>query len=92
MLVHEFWEVHKQEARNPVQRAPICWSPPPDTCFKGNFDATLFDDSNCVGIGVVFRDSSRNVIAALSQRIDHTSLLNWLKRWQLGGPWFYLES
>lgn len=45
----------------------------PDTCFKGNFDAALFDGSDCAGIGVVLRDSSRRVITALSQRIDHTS-------------------
>jgi len=57
-LVHEFWEVHKQEARNLVQRIPVRWSPPPNTCFKGNFDVALFDGSNCTGIGVVLRDSS----------------------------------
>ena len=58
---------------------PVHWSPPPDTCFKGNFDTTLFDSSNCAGIGVVFRDSSRNVIASLSQWIDHTSLVELAK-------------
>ena len=45
-LVHEFWEVHKQEARNPVQRTLVRWSPPPNTCFKGNFDAALFYGSD----------------------------------------------
>ncbi|KAK9993996.1 hypothetical protein SO802_023699 [Lithocarpus litseifolius] len=66
-LVHEFWEVHKQEVRNPVRRPPVHWSPPPDACYKGNFDTALFDGSDCAGIGVVFRDSSGNVITALSQ-------------------------
>ena len=74
-LVHEFWEVHKQEARTSVQQTPVRWSPPPDTCFKCNFDAALFDGSEYAAIGVVFRDSSGNVIAALSQRIDYTSLI-----------------
>nr|XP_023921584.1 uncharacterized protein LOC112033036 [Quercus suber] len=72
-LVHEFWEVHKQEARTLAHRTPVRWYPPPNTCFKGNFDAALFDGLDCAGIGVVLRDSSGNVIAALSQWIDHTS-------------------
>nr|XP_023915837.1 uncharacterized protein LOC112027396 [Quercus suber] len=63
-LVHEFWE---------VQRPLVRWSPPLDACYKGNFDATLFDGSNCAGFGVVFWDSSGNVIATLSQWIGHTS-------------------
>lgn len=38
--------------------------------YKANFDAALFEGTNQVGIGVVFRDHARNVMAALSQRVD----------------------
>ena len=37
--------------------------------YKGNFDAAFFDASGCAGIGVVFRDHTSQVIAALSQKI-----------------------
>ena len=43
------------------------WLPPPEVCFKANFDASLFDGTNSVGIGVVVRDHLGCVIAALSQ-------------------------
>ena len=37
--------------------------------YKGNFDTAFFDASGCAGIGVVFRDHTSQVIAALSQKI-----------------------
>lgn len=45
------------------------------SCYKGNFDATLFDGSNCAGIRVVFRDPSGSVIVALSKKIGSTHLI-----------------
>ena len=45
------------------------WCPSPEQHYKGNFDATFFDASSCVGIGVVFRDHTGQVIATLSQKI-----------------------
>lgn len=71
-LVHVSWEVHNQEARSPVRQPLFRWSLPPDACYKGNFDTALFNGLDCDGIGVVFKDSSRNVIATLSQQIGHT--------------------
>ena len=53
-LGHEFWEVHKQEVRNLIQWPLVCWFPPPDTYYKGNFDAALFDGLDCARIKVVF--------------------------------------
>ncbi|KAK7854117.1 hypothetical protein CFP56_033417 [Quercus suber] len=70
-LVHEFME----ELRGPVQRRLVCWSPLLVACYKGNFDATLFDGSNCAGIRVVFWDPSGTVIAALSKKIGSTHLI-----------------
>ena len=45
------------------------WCPPPEQHYKGNFDVAFFDASGCAGIGVVFRDHTGQVIAALSQKI-----------------------
>ena len=58
--------------RNPVRRPPVRWSPPPNACYKGNFNAALFDGLDYARIGVVFRDSKGNVIATLSQMIGFT--------------------
>ena len=48
------------------------WSPLPDGSYKANFNAAIFEDSNCAGIGVVYRDHSGHVIAALSQKVGLT--------------------
>ena len=53
----------------PTRRPPVRWSPPPETSYKANFDAAIFYGTSSVGIGVLFRDHSGSIIAALSQRI-----------------------
>lgn len=68
-LVVEFFEVH-QQTPNSVQRAPcVKWSPPAEGGYKANFDAAFFENSEMAGLGVVIRDSSGNVMGALSQKI-----------------------
>ena len=52
-----------------VRRPLVRWSPPPEHCYKASFNATLFENSDCAGIGVVYRDHAGNFIAALSQKI-----------------------
>ena len=51
-----------------VHGPPVRW-PPPEHCYKASFNATLFENSDCSGIGVVYRDHAGNFIAALSQKI-----------------------
>jgi len=48
----------------------VRWSPPPEVCFKANFDASLFNGTNSVRIKVVVRDHLGCVIATLSQRVN----------------------
>lgn len=74
-LVREFWDANHREPQLPVHRPPVHWSPPPKANYRVNFDkakfdAALFDGTSSVGIGVVFRDHSCSVIAALSQRVE----------------------
>ena len=47
------------------------WSRPLEGIYKVNFDATMFENSSCTGIGVAIRDSVGEIIATLSQRIPH---------------------
>ncbi|XP_030939570.1 uncharacterized protein LOC115964388 [Quercus lobata] len=55
---------------NPVRHAPrVKWLPPAEGGYKPNFDAAFFENSEVAGIGVVVRDSSGNVMGALSQKI-----------------------
>ncbi|XP_030924737.1 uncharacterized protein LOC115951725 [Quercus lobata] len=55
---------------NLVRHAPrVKWSPPAEGGYKANFDAAFFESSELAGIGVVVRDSSGNVMGALSQKI-----------------------
>ena len=67
-MVVEFLEANKQTS-NPGPRLASRWSPPPENCYKINFDATLFDQLGSAGIGVVVRDYRGEVMAALSQKI-----------------------
>ena len=43
--------------------------PPAEGGYKANFDAAFFDNSELAGIRVVVRDSSSNIMGALSQKI-----------------------
>lgn len=59
-----------------MRRSLVCWSLPPEaSSYKANFDAAIFDRTSSVGIGVVFRDHSGSIIAALSQRIESFHLV-----------------
>ncbi|KAK9999046.1 hypothetical protein SO802_018649 [Lithocarpus litseifolius] len=68
-MVREFWDANNQGQHRSMRRPPVRWSPPPAGTYKANFDAAIFEELQCVGLGVVFRDHSGQVIAALSQRI-----------------------
>lgn len=68
-MVHEFWEANQQEQKIHVHHPEVCWSPPTINIYKANFDAAMFDASDCAGIVVVFRDHSCHVIAALNQKV-----------------------
>ncbi|KAL0004829.1 hypothetical protein SO802_012390 [Lithocarpus litseifolius] len=68
-MVREFWDANNQGQHRSMRRPPVRWSPPPAGTYKANFDAAILEELQCVGLGVVFRDHSGQVIAALSQRI-----------------------
>jgi len=63
------FEVGKLEAVTRGIVAPVRWFRPPDGFYKVNFDAALFENLGCAGIGMAVWDSDGAIIAALSQRI-----------------------
>ena len=68
-LVEEFLEVQKKASKLNINHPPVKWTPAPEPIYKANFDAALFEHLGLAGLGVVFRDSGGNIIAALSQKI-----------------------
>ncbi|XP_050278388.1 uncharacterized protein LOC126719932 [Quercus robur] len=68
-MVDEFWNVNSKEHGASIPRPVVRWSPPPEDCFKINFDAAYFEDSGLAGIGVVCRDHSGQAIAALCHNL-----------------------
>ena len=67
-LVLEYFEVHEPQPL-PRRSGLVLWCPPQVGFFKANFDAAIFDSTGLAGIGVVVRDQSGHVIAALIQMI-----------------------
>ena len=51
------------------------WKPPGAGLFKINFDGAVFADRSLTGLGIVIRDESGLIIAALSQKIPLPSLV-----------------
>ena len=45
------------------------WKPPPWPILKVNFDDTIFQQQNSVGVGVVIRDAKGQVIASMDEKI-----------------------
>lgn len=56
--------------------APIHWKPPRSPYCKINFDDAIFQDLQMAGIGVVIRNSSGQVMGALSDRINLPSAVD----------------
>uniref|UniRef100_A0A7N2KNZ5 RNase H type-1 domain-containing protein n=1 Tax=Quercus lobata TaxID=97700 RepID=A0A7N2KNZ5_QUELO len=69
VLVREFFDACKSDAGPSVLAAHVRWSRPPEGIYKVNFDAAMFENSSCAGIGMAIRDSDSEIIATLSQRI-----------------------
>ena len=66
MMVREFWDTNDQEQQRFMCCPQAHWSPPPVSTYKPNFDAALFEELHYAGLGIMYRDHSGQVIAALS--------------------------
>ena len=52
-----------------IPRMEVRWKPPGAGLFKINFDGAVFMDRSLAGLGIIIRDESGLIIAALSQKI-----------------------
>ncbi|KAK7821648.1 hypothetical protein CFP56_037521 [Quercus suber] len=68
-MVREFWDANDQKQQRFVRRPQARWSPSPTGTYKANFDVALFEELHYAGLGIMYRDHSGQVIAALSQKI-----------------------
>ena len=59
-----------QDQLNPqLQRLTTnTWVAPTDLVYKLNFDATIFKELNCSGVGVIIRNANGEVMAAMSAK------------------------
>ena len=68
-MVDEFWDVNPQEHGASIPHPVVRWSPPLEDCFKANFDAAYFEESDSTSIGVVYRDHSEQAIVTLCKNL-----------------------
>ena len=59
-------ESHFMGSRHPSQKH---WHPPPQDCFKTNYDEAMFNESDEAGLGVVIRNFEGQAMVALSKKI-----------------------
>ena len=65
-LVLEFFDTNKPKAMLRVNSPPTRWVSLEDGLYKVNYDAAIFDSLGYVGLGVVIKDCTGQIIAALS--------------------------
>ncbi|XP_075651034.1 uncharacterized protein LOC142621618 [Castanea sativa] len=66
--MEEFRSAQSRLATNSLSLNQISWRPPPLTCFKLNFDATIFKDEEASGIGAIIRNDRGEVMVAFSSK------------------------
>ncbi|KAL3524922.1 hypothetical protein ACH5RR_013294 [Cinchona calisaya] len=67
---HLYRSANSRSNMTPVVRPAISWLPPPCGKFKLNFDAAIFNDLKCCGVGVVIRDYIGIFLAAMAEKIQ----------------------
>ena len=71
-LAQQFLQEFQQPRRKPVIKQPpklSIWKPPDLGSVKTNFDGAIFEELDAAGVGVVVRNSSGELLAALSEII-----------------------
>ena len=67
-LLNEFLDVQRKPLRDVQSRSLVRWNSPSEGMYEENFDGVIFYKLSLASIGVVIRNSYRNVIVALSQK------------------------
>ena len=67
-------EYKKAQATLEIPRATpgsSYWKPPSQDVYKLNFDATVFSDLNCSGVGAIIRNYDGEVMAGMAARGEY---------------------
>ena len=64
-VLQEFHQLHPTYTKLPRIARVVKWHPPPSSLLKVNFDGALFVGENRAGLGVIIRNDSGLVMAAL---------------------------
>lgn len=67
--LQEYHQLRSTHAKIPRTAKAVKWWPPQSGLLKVNFDGALFAEENIAGLGVIIRNDSGLVMAALSQQI-----------------------
>lgn len=80
-LAQQYLPEFQQSHSKPVVKQPPkqnIWKPPDPSTLKTNFDGAIFEELDATGIGVIVRNSSGELLAALSEIIPlPSSILDW---------------
>nr|POF04761.1 putative ribonuclease h protein [Quercus suber] len=67
--LQEYNQLRPTHEKLPRTARSIRWCPPPIGLLKVNFDGALFAEENIAGLGIIIRNESGLVMAALTQQI-----------------------
>ena len=65
-FIKEYKEVQQHLAVQLTATRGATWSPPPENCFKLNFDVAIFNDINAFDFGTVICNELGEVMAAMT--------------------------
>lgn len=68
-MVLQFFEINQKPTQQVIRPVPTYQHPQQEDMYKANFVAAIFDGLGMASLGVVERDYTGHIIAALSQKI-----------------------
>ena len=87
----ELLEEYKKAQENLVISSAVpgsnYWKPPPQDVYKLNFDAAVFSDLNCSGVGAIIRNFASEVMAGWQQRENMCTIAMMQEHWHVEKPW-----
>ena len=74
-LLQDFINAQEDQSICNPTTSPNSWCPLSSLSFKANFDGAIFSNSHSVGVGVVIRNESGKVVAAMTERTPLPNLV-----------------
>lgn len=67
-MINQFVDANQSALVLYTNSLPNCWKPPNGLFIKVNFDAAIYVYIDCLGVGMVIRDSVGDFLAGFSMR------------------------